>query len=63
MDLFKSKGMKLATSLDWNCPRVCKRVKGDTQRIHKKARRALCKQDREEIRQVLALQKKFKDFE
>lgn len=42
MDLFKSKGMKLATSLDWNC-RVCKRVKGDTQRIHKKARRELKK--------------------
>lgn len=62
MDLFKSKGMKLADSLDWNC-KCCKRVKGDTRNIHKKARRELCKQDREEIRQLLAFKKKFKDFE
>ena len=53
-DLFKMKSMKMADSLDWNCPKICKRVKGDTQRIHKKARRELCKQDREEIKQVLA---------
>lgn len=49
MDLFKQKTMKMADSLDWNCPRVCKRHKGDTQRIHKRARRALCKLDQKEI--------------
>lgn len=62
MDLFKAKSAKLATALDWDCVGVCKRKKGDTQRIHKKARRELSKQDREEIRQVLAFQKKFKNF-
>lgn len=61
-DLFKMKSMKMADSLDWNCPKVCKRAKGDTQRIHKKARRELCKQDKEEIRQVLAWKEKYKNF-
>lgn len=63
MDLFKKHSTKMADSLDWNCPRVCKRHKGDTRRVHKKARRELCKQDQEEIKQVLAFQKKFKNFE
>lgn len=62
MDLFKGKSMKMADSLDWNC-KCCKRVKGDTKMIHKRARRQLCKQDQEEIKQVLAFQKKFKNFE
>ena len=61
-DLFKRNSMKMADSLDWNCTAICKRTKGDTQRIHKKARRQLCKHDREEIKQVLAFQKKFKEF-
>lgn len=41
MDIFKRKNIKLATALDWNCKRVCKRVKGDTQRLHRYSRRKL----------------------
>lgn len=64
MDLFKSNTMRLADSLDWNA-KCCKRArkKKDTKLIHRNARRKLCKQDQEEIRQVLAFQKKFKNFE
>lgn len=46
MDLFKKASNKMATSLDWNCPRVCKRNKGDTKRVHKSARVKLSKLDR-----------------
>lgn len=42
MDLFKSKNIKLATSLDWNA-KCCKRKKGDTQKLHKCTRRILKK--------------------
>ena len=42
MDIFKEKSMKLATGLDWNT-KATKRHKGDTKRIHKKARRELKK--------------------
>lgn len=41
MDIFKRKNTKLATSWDWNCKRVCKRTKGDTQRLHRYSRRKL----------------------
>lgn len=41
MDLFKKINMKLATSLDWNCPKIVKRNKGDTQLLHKYSRRKL----------------------
>lgn len=41
MDLFKRKNIKQATCWDWNCRRVCKRVKGDTQKLHKLSRRRL----------------------
>lgn len=41
MDLFKMKNIKLATSWDWNCPKVCRRVKGDTQKLHRYSRRKL----------------------
>ena len=41
MDIFKRKNIKLATSWDWNCKRVCKRAKGDTQRLHRYSRRKL----------------------
>lgn len=46
MDLFKRMGNKMATALDWNCPKVCKRHKGDTRRIHKNARTKLSKLDK-----------------
>ena len=41
MDIFKRKNIKLATVWDWNCKRVCKRIKGDTQRLHRYSRRKL----------------------
>ena len=41
MDIFKQKNNKLATSWDWNCKKVCKRVKGDTQKLHRYSRRKL----------------------
>lgn len=41
MDLFKRKNIKLATAWDWNAKRVCKRAKGDTQRLHRYSRRKL----------------------
>ncbi len=41
MDIFKRKNIKLATLWDWNCKRVCKRAKGDTQRLHRYSRRKL----------------------
>lgn len=44
MDIFKRKNMKLATVWDWNCKNICKRKKGDTQRLHRYSRRKL-KQD------------------
>lgn len=50
---FKILSNDLANSLDWNCHKVTKRRKGDTQRIHKRARRRLALQDREEIKQLL----------
>lgn len=49
MDLFKQKTMKYATSLDWNA-KCCKRVRGDTQRIHKNARTKLKNYDRRVMR-------------
>lgn len=45
MDLFKSNSMKMANGLDWNC-KVCKRCKGDTQRIHKQARKKIKQNDK-----------------
>lgn len=50
MDLFKQKNVKLATSLDWNCPKVCKRNKGDTQLLHKHSRRKLKQELKKEIK-------------
>lgn len=41
MDIFKRKMNKDATAIDWNCPRFCKRSKGDTQMLHKLARHRL----------------------
>lgn len=46
MDLFKSKSMLMADSLDWNCKKICKRNKGDTKRVHKSARVKLSKLDK-----------------
>ena len=40
-DLFKKKNIKEATCWDWNCPRFVKRHKGDTQKLHKLARKRL----------------------
>ena len=50
---FKILSNDLANAYDWNCPKVTKRRKGDTQRIHKRARRKLALQDKEEIKQLL----------
>lgn len=41
MDLFKQENIKYATSIDWNCPKIVKRHKGDTQKLHKYSRRKL----------------------
>lgn len=41
MDIFKKENNKLATMLDWNCPRYVKRCKGDTERLHRYSRRKL----------------------
>ena len=41
MDLFKRKNIKQATSWDWNCKSIYKRVKGDTQKLHRLSRRRL----------------------
>lgn len=41
MDLFKRKNNKMATALDWNCPKYVKRTKGDTQILHRLSRRKL----------------------
>lgn len=49
MDLFKKCSMKMADSLDWNCKKVCKRKKGDTKRIHKRARAKLSRIDKDVI--------------
>lgn len=49
MDLFKRASNKMATVFDWNCPKVCKRCKGDTQKIHKQARKKL----KENLKKVL----------
>lgn len=43
MDLFKKMNNNEATSWDWNCPRYVKRVKGDTQKLHRLSRRRLKK--------------------
>ena len=45
MDLFKKFSMKMATGLDWNCKQVARRNKGDTQKIHKQARRKMRQYD------------------
>jgi hypothetical protein len=41
MDLFKRASNKEATSWDWNCPKVSKRLKGDTKKLHRLSRRRL----------------------
>lgn len=61
MDLFKKANSKQATAWDWNCPKVCKRAKGDTQRLHKIARRNLNKQDKEEIKELFAWKEMYKN--
>lgn len=53
MDLFKRASNKMATALDWNCPKVCKRCKGDTQRIHKQARTKLKRYDKQVEQDVI----------
>lgn len=41
MDDFKKANIKNATSWDWNCTRVCKRIPGDTAKLHRLSRRRL----------------------
>lgn len=53
MDLFKAMSMKMADSFDWNCKKVCKRIKGDTKRIHKQARNKIKQKDKKEINKIV----------
>lgn len=41
MDDFKKSNINQATSWDWNVPRICKRRKGDTAKLHRLARHRL----------------------
>lgn len=49
MDLFKKINNKLANSLDWNCKKYAKRVKGDTQLLHRYSRRKLKQKLKKEV--------------
>ena len=53
MDLFKKVNAKQATAWDWNCPKVCKRAKGDTKRLHKIARNKIKQEDKKEINKIV----------
>ena len=53
MDLFKKANTKQATAWDWNCPKVCKRAKGDTKRLHKIARAKLKRCDKQVEQDVI----------
>lgn len=50
MDLFKRKMNDEATAIDWNVPKICKRRRGDTARLHRLARRRLKGELKEEIK-------------
>lgn len=41
MDDFKKSNINQATSWDWNVPRICKRRKGDTAKLHRLSRHRL----------------------
>lgn len=41
MDIFKKENIKEATSWDWNCPKICTRIRGLTKILHKKSRARL----------------------
>lgn len=49
MDLFKRKNTTEATAWDWNCPKVIKRVKGDTKKLHKLSRKRLKNELKKEV--------------
>ena len=53
MDLFKQENIKYATSLDWNCPKIAKRHKGDTQKLHRYSRRKLKNKFKKELEKEL----------
>lgn len=51
MDIFQKENNKIATILDWNCPRYVKRCKGDTERLHRYSRRKLKQKLKKEIKE------------
>lgn len=50
MDIFKRTNIKQATAWDWNCPKFCKRQKGDTERLHRLSRRKLKQELKEAVK-------------
>ena len=50
-DEFKRKNINEATAWDWNCPKVCKRHKGDTKKLHRLSRRRLKQELRKGIKE------------
>ena len=58
-DIFKNANQVRATAEDYNA-KCCKRHKGQGKILRRYARHKLNEHDREEIRQVLAFQKKYK---
>lgn len=49
MDLFKRKNINEATVWDWNCPKVVKRAKGYTKKLHKLSRKRLKNELKKEV--------------
>lgn len=52
MDKFKKMSSTTAMSWDWDVPRVCKRAKGDTQKLHKISRAKLKKDLEKQIKEI-----------
>lgn len=50
MDDFKKSNINQATSWDWNVPRICKRRKGDTAKLHRLARHRLKNKMKRELK-------------
>ncbi len=49
MDIFKRENTREADAWDWNCPKICKRIKGLTKILHKKSRAKLKQKLRKEL--------------
>ena len=50
MDDFKRNNINQATAWDWNAPRICKRRKGDTAKLHRLARHRLKNKIKKELK-------------